>query len=345
MKTISYYGTIGPGCADAAILRKMADEGMTGIRMNLSHGKLTAHEDWIRMIHEAEIPDLLIDLQGPELRIGEVPAGCELAAGQFVMLQKSVKEGDIPAVTVPETVIQAVGIGQELLIDDGKLSLQVADKIGDPAPGHTGEGGLLCQVLRGGRLLSRKSLAVPGMEIPSPTLTGEDHENLKLAVSFGVTGVMLPFVRNRQDILNLKQALREYHAEAVQVFAKIENLAGVAALPSFVSEVDHVVIARGDLGNAMPLWELPGCQKRLEKICLEAGTPFMVVTQMLDSMQERAVPTRAEVSDIYNAVADGAASVMLTGETAAGRYPVEAMRYLVRTAQCACRDMTGRINI
>lgn len=370
MKTIAYYGTIGPSCGETAILKQMAAEGMTGIRMNLSHGRLTAHRDWIEKIQEAGIPELLIDLQGPELRIGEVKPGTRLTAGQLVMLQeRQVAEAametkadkDTEAATetaaaevaeaateakaemaagvgqdrggkltipVPAAVLKAVGIGQTLLIDDGRLSMQVV-----------GESDRICRVLRGGPLLSRKSLAVPGLEIPSPTLTEEDHENLRLAASFGVTGVMLPFVRNRQDIRNLKQALQEYHAGSVRIFAKIENLAGVKALPSLVSQVDQVVIARGDLGNAMPLWELPGCQKRLARICQEAGTPFMVVTQMLDSMQERAVPTRAEVCDIYNAVMDGAASVMLTGETAVGRYPVEAMRYLVRTARCACRDL------
>lgn len=370
MKTIAYYGTIGPSCGETAILKQMAAEGMTGIRMNLSHGRLTAHRDWIEKIQEAGIPELLIDLQGPELRIGEVKPGTRLTAGQLVMLKErqsaeaameakadkdteaameteaaEVAEAATEAkaemaagvgqdrggkltIPVPAAVLKAVGIGQTLLIDDGRLSLQVV-----------GESDRICRVLRGGPLLSRKSLTVPGLEIPSPTLTEEDHENLRLAASFGVTGVMLPFVRNRQDIRNLKQALQEYHAGSVRIFAKIENLEGVRALPSLVSQVDQVVIARGDLGNAMPLWELPGCQKRLARICQEAGTPFMVVTQMLDSMQERAVPTRAEVCDIYNAVMDGAASVMLTGETAVGRYPVEAMRYLVRTARCACRDL------
>ena len=136
-------------------------------------------------------------------------------------------------------------------------------------------------------------------------------------------------------VASLRQALAEAGAPQIRIFAKIENLAGVQALPEFLSLVDEVVIARGDLGNAMPLWELPRCQKQLSAICRAAGVPFMVVTQMLDSMHTRAVPTRAEVSDIYNAVLDGASSLMLTGETAAGQYPVQAMEYLVRTARTA----------
>lgn len=246
MKAISYYGTIGPSCANTGILKQMADEGMTGIRMNLSHGRLTDHRDWIRMIHEAGISDLLIDLQGPELRIGEVESGCRLTEGQLVILQgmeaaknmrqktnavqglgrdgetaKTVRQEELVSVPIPAAVIEAAGIGQELLIDDGKLSLQVVDKrkkndgpYAGRCPRNTHRAklifdGLLCQVMRGGPLLGRKSLTVPGVEIPSPTLTAEDHENLKLAVSCGVTGVMLPFVRNRQDIQNLKQVLQE----------------------------------------------------------------------------------------------------------------------------------------
>ncbi len=134
---------------------------------------------------------------------------------------------------------------------------------------------------------------------------------------------------------SLRQALAEAGAPQLKILAKIENLAGVQTLPEFLPLVDEVVIARGDLGNAMPLWELPRCQKQLSAACRAAGVPFMVVTQMLDSMHIRAVPTRAEVSDIYNAVLDGASSLMLTGETAAGQYPVQAMEYLVRTARTA----------
>ena len=140
---------------------------------------------------------------------------------------------------------------------------------------------------------------------------------------------------NQKYLDALRRALEQAGAGQIRIFAKIESLAGVQALPEFLPLVDEVVIARGDLGNAMPLWELPRCQKQLSAACRAAGVPFMVVTQMLDSMCTRAVPTRAEVSDIYNAVLDGASSLMLTGETAAGQYPVQAMEFLVRTANTA----------
>lgn len=322
---MDFYGTIGPACADAALLARMKRAGMTGIRMNLSHGGLDAHADWLALLREAGIEKLLIDLQGPELRIGALAAPLALAEGETLVLGEG-------GVSCPAALIAAVQPGQPLLLDDGRLQVRVTQKK---------ETALVCTVERGGALLGRKSIAAPGVEVASPTLTEADRENLRRAVGCGVTGVMLPFVRGRQDILNLRQALEECGAAQVRIFAKIENLAGAAALPEFVREVDEVVIARGDLGNAMPLWELPACQKRLAAVCRAAGTPFMVVTQMLDSMTHRAVPTRAEVCDIYNAVLDGASSVMLTGETAAGEYPAEAMMYLVKTAQCAEGDFNS----
>jgi len=310
-----FYGTIGPACASAGTLRRLVDAGMTGLRMNLSHGALAEHADWLAMIHAVGIPDL----QGPELRVGRLASPVTLPEGGTVQLGA----GGIPC---PVQLVQAARPGQQLLLDDGKLLVEVT---------AAGPDALVCTVLRGGVLQSRKSIAAPGLSVPMPTLTSEDLANLRIAASCGVTGVMLPFVRGKQDILALRQALAEAGAPQIRIFAKIENLAGVQALPEFLSLVDEVVIARGDLGNAMPLWELPRCQKQLSAACRAAGVPFMVVTQMLDSMCTRAVPTRAEVSDIYNAVLDGASSLMLTGETAAGQYPVQAMEFLVRTANTA----------
>ena len=306
---MDFYGTIGPACASAGTLRRLVDAGMTGLRMNLSHGALAEHTDWLAMIHAVGIPDLLIDLQGPELRVGRLASPVTLPEGGTVQLGA----GGIPC---PVQLVQAARPGQQLLLDDGKLLVEVT---------AAGPDALVCTVLRGGLLQSRKSIAVPGVEVSSPTLTDEDLQNLRVAADCGVTGVMLPFVRSAEDIRTLRAALEDAHAGQIQIFAKIENLAGVRTLPEFLPLVDQVVIARGDLGNAMPLWELPRCQKQLASLCRAAGVPFMVVTQMLDSMQTRAVPTRAEVSDIYNAVLDGAASLMLTGETAAGQYPVQAM--------------------
>lgn len=477
---MQYYGTLGPSCGDEKILENMFCAGMTGIRLNLSHGDLDKSSHWLELLREAAMkagikgaPQILIDLQGPELRLGRNGITCELESGETVQLVSMGAAGQMSGesiqtnlekeaesehreaaklcIPVPDMLLYHVEAGDRILVDDGKIELLVkavsggtattaavntaaalkdtAGTIGAVAPenvaavntaaaqmdiaaatgaaipantvavntaaaqmdtaGTTGAAApapetaanivtanttasnitespsdtavtgaaatgaaapataptptvlpvsVSAVVVRPGTLKPGKSLAVIGKELPMPTLTDSDHKNIGMAAEYGVTGVMLPFVRNREDLLTLRSALQAAGAEKVEIFAKIENMQGVHAIDELLPWCDQIVIARGDLGNAMPLWKLPGIQKQLAASCRAKKKPFMVVTQMLDSMHERAVPTRAEVLDIYNAVLDGAASVMLTGETAAGRYPVEAMEYLVRTGEEAVKD-------
>lgn len=288
---------------------------------------------WIRMVQEAgrelhSQVQILMDLRGSELRLGRFKEEIQAEEGSWLVLG----DGGLP---VPEEALAYVCPGDRILIDDGKVELEAEAGAAPSAGGCR----ITARVVRGGLIKSGKSLAIEGKAVPMPTLTERDRKNIRAAVSYGITGVMLPFVRNKEDLLVLREALKEAGAGEIQVFAKIENMQGVEAIKELLPYCDHVVIARGDLGNAMPLWKLPGVQKRLARECREAGKPFMVVTQMLDSMHERAVPTRAEVLDIYNAVLDGASSLMLTGETAAGSYPAQAVEYLVNTGEEALRDM------
>ena len=314
MKT-EIYGTLGPACADAEILADMLRLGMTGIRLNLSHMSLAEAEPMLAALRRA-VKDsgrpcrLLIDMQGPELRVGVLGAPLELTEGAVIGLD---------LLRLPGPVRDAVLPGQEILLDDGKLLLAA-------------ERGGKALVRRGGTLKSRKSIALPGTEIRLPPLTAEDLENIARAADSGVTGVMQPFVRSAEDLKTVREALNAAGGREIRLFAKIEDLNGVSRLPELMEAADEIVIARGDLGNAMPLWELPAVQKRISAACRAAGKPFMVVTQMLSSMERNPVPTRAEVSDIFNAVLDGASSVMVTGETAAGRYPRETIRYLAAAA-------------
>jgi len=311
---VEIYGTLGPACASADTLEAMLREGMTGVRLNLSHVTLPEAAPMVEALREAGrrcglTPKLLIDMQGPELRIAALPAPIELREGETVSL------GFVPA-----PIREKIAAGQEILLDDGKLLLRAID-------------GQHAEVLRGGVLASRKSIALPGLELRLPPLTESDRRNLALAKDYGVTGVMQPFVRCREDLDALRQELNRHGGEAIRIFAKIENREGVARLSELLPAADEIVIARGDLGNSGPLWELPALQKRIAAACRGAGKPFMVVTQMLASMEHSPVPTRAEVSDIFNAVLDGAASVMVTGETAVGAWPAETIRYLTRTAR------------
>ena len=324
MKHVTIYGTLGPACRDPETLRAMFREGMDGVRLNLSHTSLEAAAELIGALREAArscgvTPELLIDLQGPELRIGSLAAPVRLVEGERVPAE---------ALPFPPAVTEALSraaAGQELLLDDGKLLLRTE------VPGP--DGALWLRVIRGGLLESRKSVALPGCELRTPALTEADREQLRRAKAFGVSAVMQPFVRGREDLEEVQEALQEAGCPGLRLLAKIENRAGVEKLEELIPCCDEIVIARGDLGNAMELWELPGVQKRIAAACRAAGRDFMVVTQMLDSMTHRQVPTRAEVSDIFNAVLDGAASVMVTGETAAGDYPALTIRYLARTAR------------
>ena len=188
---------------------------------------------------------------------------------------------------------------------------------------------------RGGVLTSNKSVSVPGVNIDLPCLTETDKTNIAAAKKFGVTAVMQPFVRSRADLETVRATLDAAGASDVKLMAKIENLEGIKHLPELLEVADACIIARGDLGNAMPLWELPAAQKRIAAICREANKPFMVATQLLSTMEKSAVPTRAEVSDIFNAVLDGASAVMATGETAVGEHPIEVVRYLTNTVRSA----------
>ena len=189
--------------------------------------------------------------------------------------------------------------------------------------------------MAGGSLKPHKSIKIVNVTVKMPVLTDHDIHNLKSAKEYGVTALMQPFVFSGEDLKEVKSVLRAEGLEDIQIFAKIENKIGIENLETILPEADMIVIARGDLGNDMPLWELPAAQKEIEQSCRKYKKPYMVVTQMLASMEQNSIPTRAEVSDIFHAVYHGAKAVMVTGETAIGKYPVEAIRYLANTASTA----------
>lgn len=323
---IQVYGTFGPACAKKETMEAMFRAGMTGMRLNLSHtglkesGKIIA--DYQQAAHDAGIvPELLMDMQGPELRIGVLKEPVKLKISEIVTLGA----GGIP---VPKETLPVMYAGDEVILDDGKISLRIVENCGDSVK---------AQVQRGGVLTSRKSIKLknPNVTVDMPVLTECDLNNVRLATSYGVTGLMQPFVHSGKQLQDVRRALNAYGAEQVKIFAKIETMEGVANLENILPYADAIIIARGDLGNDMDLWELPAVQKKIAAACRKHDVPFVVVTQMLASMENYPVPTRAEVSDIFNAVLDGARGVMVTGETAVGQYPVETITYLANTAKSA----------
>ncbi len=317
---IDIFGTLGPSCDDDEVLTKMFALGMTGIRVNLSHVMLADCAESIEKIRRAAKkaavqPGILIDMQGPELRVGSFEGKKKLEPDDVATLGND----DIP---IDDVVLKELEAGDEVLLDDGKILGEVTE---------VQDAGALLRIIRGGELSQKKSILVKDKDIRLPSITDRDKENLRIAKELGITGIMQPFVRSREDLEVLKDFLNEYGLSHLKIYAKIENMTGVQNLKTFIDLCDEVIIARGDLGNSMPLWKLPGIQKQIAKICNSSCKPFMVVTQLLASMEKSEVPTRAEVSDIYNAVLDGASSVMVTGETAIGINPVEVIRYLSNT--------------
>lgn len=312
------------------------------MRLNLSHTTLEQSQAIVEKYQNAARqmgiePQILIDMQGPELRVGEMTEPMILDTDEevclFEKLNLQAKENGIP---VPKEVLEAVETGDEILMDDGKLLLRV-EEVRKAKNGLTEK--IQTKVLRGGVLHNHKSIKVIGKDMSLPPLTEHDIANIKVAKNYGVTALMQPFVCKGSQLREVRAVLKEYGAEQVQIFAKIENLLGVENIDEILPEADVIIIARGDLGNDMPLWELPRVQKQIEEACHKAGKPYIVVTQMLASMEQNPVPTRAEVSDIYHAIYHGAWGVMLTGETAVGEYPVEAITYLVNTAKTAKADI------
>lgn len=316
MNNLEIYGTLGPACCKQEVIEEMIQLGMTGIRLNLSHCNLGDRKDWITAFHCAQNKcgikaQFLIDMKGPELRLSSNCEETYLPKGSMLTLSY---------MFIPKPIMENACANDILFIDDGKLELKV----------EKNENGFLwCKTNRAGYLKGNKSIAIKGKSISGEVLTESDIENLKHAKEYGVTGIMQPFVRDSKDLIQVRKILNQYHLDDLKIYAKIENMEGVENLESIIPCCDHVVIARGDLGNATGLIHLPTVQKTIEKICNERNHPYMVVTEMLSSMIENEIPTRAEVSDIYHAIYHGASSVMLTNETAIGKHPIEAMKVLV----------------
>lgn len=324
------FATLGPSCYESETLKAMLYNGLNGMRLNMSHASLKESseiiENYHKALHDTGVNgELLIDLQGGELRLGALPAEFTAADGSKIQLSVIPDGNSLP---VPREIFSNTEYGDRLLIDDGKILIEALE--GDA-------GTIQARVLRGGVIHGRKSIKIEGKELYSDILNAQDKENILLSREFGVTAIMQPFVTGARELVKIREFLNKNGLENIRIFSKIESITGVENLDEIIPHSDMIVIARGDLGNAMPLWELPGVQKTISRKCISRNKPFMVVTQMLTSMINSPVPTRAEVSDIYNAVLDGAGAVMVTNETAVGSYPVEVIEYLTKTVKCALK--------
>ena len=320
--------TVGPACASPETLSALVAAGMDGARLNMSHGSHAEHAEWARLVRavqeEAGRPLALIaDLQGPKLRIGDLEQPVTLARGEEVVVavEEAARDGELPV--SPAAVGEVLQPGHEVLIDDGLVRLRVDE---------VEEGRARCAVLVGGLVSSHKGVNLPGVPVPMPSLTRKDLDDLELALELGADFIALSFVRAAADVRDLRRLVEDAGSPA-HLIAKIEKAEAVKALDEVLVETDAVMVARGDLGVEVGPALVPLLQKRIILKSLEHGKPVITATQMLESMVHQPEPTRAEASDVANAVLDGTSALMLSGETAVGEYPVESVAYMDRIAR------------
>ena len=320
--------TLGPASASPDRLRALVGAGVDAVRFNLSHGSHDEHSQRAWLVREiaAEVGRpvaLIADLQGPKLRIGDLHEPVVLRAGEEVTVcaQEAASDGELPV--APAVIGDVLEPGHDVLIDDGLVRLRVDE---------VERGRARCAVLVGGRVSSHKGVNLPGVPIPIPALTRKDIADLDWALGTGVDFVALSFVRSPADVRDLR-ALLEQAGSHAHVVAKIEKSEAIDVLDDVLAETDAVMVARGDLGVEIGPALVPLVQKRIVHKALERGKPVITATQMLETMVHSPEPTRAEASDVANAILDGTSAVMLSGETAVGDYPVEAVAYMDRIAR------------
>lgn len=323
--------TIGPASKDPDVLRQMIQAGATTLRLNFSHGDHAYHQETIRLIRQtayelAQPVGILQDLQGPKIRLGKFKENITLAPGDpFILTSNPVEcNSQISSISY-EYLAEEVPEGARILLDDGKVEMQV-EKIKLP------EKELHCRVVVGGVLSSNKGVNFPGVYLSIKALTKKDKEDLMFGLDQGVDWIALSFVRNPQDVLEIKDIISNA-GKLIPVIVKIEKHEAIEQMDAILSLSDGVMVARGDLGVELPPEDVPILQKRLIATANQLGIPVITATQMLDSMANNPRPTRAEVSDVANAILDGTDAVMLSNETAVGKYPVEAVSTMACIAQ------------
>ncbi len=332
MKKTRIICTMGPGCDDPGIMRGLIREGMDIARFNFSHGtheEQKARMDQLKQLRDEEKKPIaiLLDTKGPEIRTGVLEDGkpVTLQEGDEFILTTEEIVGNVHKVSITYAgLVQDVMEGSRILIDDGLIELKVTGKT---------EKEIVCTVINGGELGERKGINVPNVPVRLPALTDKDREDIRFGVEQNVDFIAASFVRNAECILEIKSLLKQCHAPFIPVIAKIESAEGIGNIDEIIRAADGVMIARGDLGVEIPPEDVPYVQKMIIQKCNENFKPVIVATQMLDSMIHNPRPTRAEVTDVANAVDDGTDVVMLSGETANGKYPVEALQMMVHIVE------------
>ena len=332
MKKTKVVCTMGPNTNDRELLKKLIENGMDVARFNFSHGDHEEQKSRMDLLKELRQElntntAILLDTKGPEIRTGVLKGGKRimLKAGEQFTLTTEEIEGDESKVSITyEGLVQDVDAGRVILIDDGLIELKVVGK---------SEKEIFCEVINGRELGERKGVNVPNVAVRLPAITEKDKDDIRFGVEQGIDFIAASFVRNAECVLEIKAYLKELGAPYVPIIAKVENAEGIKNIDEIIRAADGVMVARGDLGVEIPAEEVPYLQKMIIQKCNMNFKTVITATQMLDSMMRNPRPTRAEVTDVANAVYDGTDAVMLSGETAQGKYPLEALQMMVHIIQ------------
>ncbi|WP_441243547.1 pyruvate kinase [Tardiphaga sp. 768_D3_N2_1] len=335
-RRIKILATLGPASSDSAMIRKLFEAGADVFRINMSHTPHDKMRELVKTIRNVESSygrpiGILVDLQGPKLRVGAfADGGVQLKNGESFVLDSDPAPGDATRVHLPHPeILAALRPGHALLIDDGKLRLIAEETTSERA---------LTRVVVGGRISDRKGVSLPDTDLPVSAMTPKDRADLEAALETSIDWVALSFVQRAEDVHEAKRLVRG----RASIMSKIEKPQAIDRLESILEASDALMVARGDLGVELPLERVPSLQKRMTRMARRAGKPVVVATQMLESMIQSPVPTRAEVSDVATAIYEGADAVMLSAESAAGKFPVEAVSTMNRIGEEVERDPTYR---
>ncbi|MGB2054457.1 MAG: pyruvate kinase [Porticoccaceae bacterium] len=330
MRQTKIICTIGPATESIEMLEKLANAGMNVARLNMSHGDHSSHANIIQSIHQLNAKlkhpiAILLDTQGPEIRTGDMVGDLHLNEGDVIsIVARGAEDVESSSIHINyEDLINDVDVGDTITVDNGLINLEVLSKQ---------ERVLRVKVIDGGLLKSKRHVNLPGIRVNLPAITDKDRRDIKFGMEQGVDFIALSFVRQAADIVALRDLLGD-RADEIKVIAKLEDQEAITNMVDIIAEADGIMVARGDLGVEIPFEVLPRIQRRIIRTCAEMGKRVIVATHMLESMIENPIPTRAEVTDVANAVYEEADAIMLSGETTVGKYPVKCVEILDRIAR------------
>lgn len=331
MKKTKIVCSIGPASANVETFKKMVEAGANVARINFSHATLEERENVVNIVKQVrnltkQSIGILYDTKGPEFRNGIVKdGGINLIPGKFIKIVKDNVVGDEEKFSVNHpAAIDSLSIGDTILLENGLMSIKVIEKSSDY---------VICEIINGGILGNKKSLSVPGVKLDIPFISEVDYEDIIYACKHDANFLACSFVSTKDEILEVRKILKENNREDIKIISKIESQTGMNNLEEIAMVSDGIMVARGDLGVEVPMEELPICQKKIASVCRKYGKICIIATEMLESMKKNPRPTRAEVTDIANAVYIGADAVMLSGETTVGMYPVEAVTHMANICE------------